>query len=75
MLNKSFELGTYIRHGSAKNLFDAAPDNAITLGVAAYDKSTSNLMNTIATNHPFKNIMVFTHYPVDEAALQPLVVE
>lgn len=63
LLHKSFEFGKFIRHGSSKNLFDSLMSDKVTLGVAAYDKSTGHLMDTVATNHPFKKILMLTHYP------------
>jgi len=66
LLNTSFEFGTYIRHGSEKNLFYNLPDDNITLGVAGFTGQNHHLMSTIPTTHPFKKITFFAFYDVEE---------
>ena len=51
LLNTSFEVPTYIRHSSSKNLFENLPDDAVTLGVAMFDH-LGHLSETIPKNVP-----------------------
>ena len=67
LLNHSFNVPTYIRHGSNSNLFHSLADGQVTLGVAAYDQSTARIMNTTRSNHPFKNILVLQYFPGKDA--------
>ncbi|CAE7369828.1 unnamed protein product, partial [Symbiodinium natans] len=63
LLNHSFDVPTYIRHGSDRNLFHSLADDQVTLGVAVYDQSTGHMMNTTRSNHPFKNILMLQYFP------------
>ncbi|CAE7378917.1 unnamed protein product, partial [Symbiodinium necroappetens] len=61
LLNTSFEFGSYIRHGSSKNLFENLDDDEVTLGVAYFDHQ-GHFMETVPTHHPFKKILGITYF-------------
>ncbi|CAE7257297.1 unnamed protein product, partial [Symbiodinium sp. CCMP2456] len=61
LLNTSFEFGSYIRHGSSKNLFENLDDDKVTLGVAYFDHQ-GHFMETVPTHHPFKKILGITYF-------------
>ncbi|OLQ02897.1 hypothetical protein AK812_SmicGene14200 [Symbiodinium microadriaticum] len=61
LLNTSYEFGTYIRHGSGKNLFENLDDDDVTLGVAYFDHQ-GHFMETVPTHHPFKKILGITYF-------------
>eukprot|EP00439_Symbiodinium_sp_Y106_P001738 s7500_g1.t1 len=61
LLNTSFEFGSYIRHGSSKNLFENLDDDEVTLGVAYFDHQ-GHFMETVPTHHPFKKILGVTYF-------------
>ena len=65
LLNKSHNVGAYIRHGSINNLFDSLPGEEVTLGVAALSGQNDHFMSSIGTNHPFKNILLLTYDSTD----------
>ena len=65
LLNKSHDVGTYIRHGSTSNLFDSLSGEEVTLGVAALSEQSDHFMSSIGTNHPFKNILMLTYDSTD----------
>ncbi|CAE7554786.1 unnamed protein product [Symbiodinium natans] len=67
LLNHSFDVPTYIRHGSDRNLFHSLADDQVTLGVAVYDQSTGHIMNTTRSNHPFKNVLMLQYFPGKKA--------
>ncbi|CAE7538104.1 unnamed protein product [Symbiodinium microadriaticum] len=65
LLNKSHDVGAYIRHGSISNIFDSLSGEEVTLGVAALSQQNDHFMSSIGTNHPFKNILLLTYDSTD----------
>ncbi|CAE7212679.1 unnamed protein product [Symbiodinium natans] len=61
LLNESYEFGSYIRHGSSKNIFENLDDDEVTLGVAWYDYQ-GHFMETVPTHHPFKKILGIAYF-------------
>ncbi|CAE7037267.1 unnamed protein product [Symbiodinium natans] len=61
LLNESYEFGSYIRHGSKKNIFENLDDDEVTLGVAWYDYQ-GHFMETVPTHHPFKKILGIAYF-------------
>ena len=61
LLNKSHDVGAYIRHGSINNIFDSLSGEEVTLGIAALSEEDDHFMSSIGTNHPFKKILMLTY--------------
>ncbi|CAE7906190.1 unnamed protein product, partial [Symbiodinium necroappetens] len=64
LLNSSYEVGAYIRHGSRHNIFESLAGDMVTLGVLSIDGDNGRMLSSMSSNHPFKKVHMLTHYPV-----------
>ncbi|CAE7194110.1 unnamed protein product [Symbiodinium sp. CCMP2592] len=64
LLNSSYDIGAYIRHGSRHNILESLAGDMVTLGVLSIDGQNDRMLSSLSTNHPFKKVLMLTHYPV-----------
>ena len=61
LMNSSFEVSAFVRHVSKKNIFENLAADMVTLAVAEVGTNTETFLASIATNHPFKSILLFMY--------------
>lgn len=65
LLNDSFEVPEFIRHGSAANIFRNVNESQITLGIFNHS-DTSRVLQSLSGSHPFRRVVLVGEGPQQE---------